>query len=428
MKELSPEELQQYILLCNRCGTCQDVCPTYKMTGRENDVARSRIRLARLVLEGKYRWEEDQELIDAMKSCLLCKACVSNCPSGVPTDQIMVQARNEINKVKGISAFNKIVYRGVFSHPNRVAILGNLARFYQNSFASSLVRKSGFLKLFKDYGKAEQLLPVMPKKNLHEELSNVLHPIARPKLSVIYFTGCAVNIFYSRFGKASIDVLQKNNIQVHVPNVSCCGGPHLSGGDFEEARRLAEKNIDMLMELKPDAILTDCATCSGVLKGYGELCADSSRIGRKAAEFSSLIKDISEFLVDANLSTSYRRLDASVTFHDPCHLSRGQGLTTPPRQLLQQIPGLRLIEMSDAEMCCGGAGSYGALQPGMSRKILERKMANFAKSGADYLATSCPACAMQLEYGLRRHAIAGEVVHPVELLSQTLLETVSNSK
>lgn len=418
MKNLSPEELHRYVLLCNRCGTCQDVCPTYQATGMETDVARSRIRLARLVLEGKYRWEEDEELIDAMKSCLLCKACASDCPSGVPTDQIMVQARNEINKVMGMPPFNKLAYRGVFSHPSRVALLGKLTRLYRRSFASSLVKKSGILNLLKDYGKAEELLPRSGDRNLLDDLEQLLVPIDKPRFKIVYFTGCAINIFYSRFGSASIDVLQKSDIQVHVPRVSCCGGPHLSGGDFAEAGRLAVKSIDAVMALEPDAVITDCATCSGVLKGYGELLAGDDGNREKAERFSASVKDISEFLVEKGCRPETAAMEATATFHDPCHLNRGQGIVTPPRKLLQQISGLRLIDMEGADMCCGGAGSYGALNPNMSRTILDRKMEHFAATGADYLVTSCPACAMQLEYGLRRHNLSGEVVHPVELLSR----------
>lgn len=421
MKKFSPEELRQHILRCNRCGTCQDVCPTFQATGNESDVARSRIRLARLVLEGKYRWDEDTELISAMKSCLLCKACVANCPSGVPTDEIMVQARNEINARKGLPWFNRLVYRGVFSSPSRVEMIGKLARYYQNSFAKTLVRKFNILRLFNTYGKAEELLPRIPAKPLRRELAELLVPIEHPRGNVVYFAGCAINIFYSRFGRASIQTLQENNIRVEVPEIHCCGGPHLSGGDFAEAHRLAISNIDRILSLQPDAILTDCATCSGVLKGYGELLADHPTHAAKAARFSGLVQDISQFLMGMELSFPLRSLPTTATFHDPCHLVRGQGIAKPPRQLLAKIPGLKLVEMANADVCCGGAGSYGVLNPDMSRKILERKMAGFKATGADYLVTSCPACAMQLEFGMRSHGLKGEVVHPVELLAKAMV-------
>lgn len=418
-KEFTTTELQQTILKCNRCGTCQDVCPTYQITGNENDVTRSRLRLVRLVLEGKYKWGEDPELTDHIKSCLLCKACVTNCPSNVPTDQIMMHARNEINKAKGLPLFNRIAYRGVFSHGDRLSVLTKLIRVYQNSFARSLVRKSGFLNLLRNYGKAEALLPPIPEKSLKARLPEILKEVPNPKQHVVYFTGCAINVFYGRFGMATIQVLQHNHCKVEVPSVVCCGGPHLSGGDFEEARRLAKINIDTILQLQPDAIITDCATCSGIMKEYDRLFEDDPQYQEKAKQFSALIRDVNEYLMNLALIPPQGVIEGTATVHDPCHLGRGQKLAHPPRQILQSIPGLKFVEMSNADMCCGGAGSYGAIYPDMSREILAKKMEGFLESKADYLVTSCPACAMQLEFGLRKHKLEGKVVHPVELLARS---------
>lgn len=426
-KEFNKAELQKSIFQCNRCGTCQDVCPTYKITGNENDVARSRLRLIRLVIEGKYQWGEEDEMTDHFKSCLLCKACVEACPSSVPTDQIMIHARNEINKLKGMPLFNRIAYRGVFSHGERLAVLTKLIRVYQNSFARSLVRKSGFLNLLKNYGKAEELLPPIPEKSLKASLPKILKDVPNRKHNVVYYTGCAINAFYGRFGMATIKVLQHNQCKVEVPSVVCCGGPHLSGGDFEEARRLARINIDTILALKPDAVITDCATCSGIMKEYDRLFEDDLEYQDKAKHFSEIIRDVNEYLLTLDLIPPEGEIEGITTIHDPCHLGRGQNLANAPRQILQAIPNLKFIEMGNADLCCGGAGSYGAVYPEMSREILAKKMQGFAESNADYLVTSCPACAMQLEFGLRKHKLEGKVVHPVELLAKSY-ETATTRK
>lgn len=418
-KQFEREDLYQAISRCNRCGTCQAVCPTYRITGNENDVARSRLRLIRLIAEGKYDWGEDKALTDHIKSCLLCKACVTNCPSNVPTDEIMIQARNEINKAKGMPLFNRIAYRGVFSHGERLNALSKLIRVYQNSFASSLVRKSGFLRLLKNYGKAEALLPPIPAKNLRANLPKLLKDIQNPRKRVVYFTGCAINAFYGRFGEATIKVLQHNRCRVDVPRVVCCGGPHLSGGDFEEAMRLARINIDTVLKCEPDAVITDCATCSGIMKEYDKLFENDPEYREKAREFASLIRDVNEYLLELGLEKPTGSILSRVTIHDPCHLGRGQDLANAPRKIVTLIPGLEYVEMKDADMCCGGAGSYGAINPDMSRDILAKKMGAFQESKAHYLVTSCPACAMQLEFGLRHHKLDGEVVHPIELLAKS---------
>ncbi|MEL7565670.1 MAG: (Fe-S)-binding protein [Dehalobacterium sp.] len=416
-KEMNQKQFQEKILKCNRCGTCQDVCPTFKVTGNENDVARSRVRLARMAVEGKYPWGSEAELTEHLKSCLLCKACVDQCPSNVATDEIMMQARAKTNMVKGLPLFNRLAYRGVFSHNRRLAALGKLIRIYQKSGARWVVKNSGVLKLFRDMGKAEDLLPYIPKKTLREMLPEILCPPREVLHRVAYYPGCAINVFYSSIGKASIEVLQKNRCQVLVTDSVCCGGPHQSGGDFEEAKRLARQNIDSVLSENVEAIITDCATCGSILKEYGELLEDDPEYREKAKEFSLKVKDINEFLLEIDFFQETGSLSGIATYHDPCHLVRGQKISQAPREIIGSIPGLEFREMKEADMCCGGAGSYGALHPEMSRKILDRKMNHFKETGANILVTSCPACAMQLEYGIRRHGLKARVLHPVQLLN-----------
>ncbi|MEL7564162.1 MAG: (Fe-S)-binding protein [Dehalobacterium sp.] len=417
-KELTKKELQEKILKCNRCGMCQDVCPTFKVTGNEVDVARSRIRFARMVMEDKYNWGEEQEMTQYLKSCLLCKACVASCPSSVVTDEIMMQARHQTNLARGLPLFNRVAYRGVFSHNFRLNVLGKLLRFYQKSGTRWVVKNSGVLKLLRNLGKAEGLIPVIPKASLRKQFPRILHTVPDPVHKVAYYPGCAINVFYSEVGKASIEVLEKNHCQVEVPETVCCGGPHQSGGDFEEAKRLARKNIDSFEKLNIEAIITDCATCGSILKEYVDLLEHDPDYREKAGKFSVKVKDINEFLCEIGFSRVVGSLEAKVSYHDPCHLVRGQKITDPPREILQSISGLELREMKEADMCCGGAGSYGALYPEMSKKILERKINNFKDTGADFLVTSCPACMMQLEFGMREHGLKARVMHPVQLLAQ----------
>lgn len=415
-KEMNQKQLQQKILKCNRCGTCQDVCPTFKVSGDENDVARSRLRLTRMVLEGKYSWGSETEMTSHLQSCLLCKACVTVCPSNVPTDEIMIQARAETNIVKGLPLFNRLAYRGVFSNNMRLVVLGKLIRFYQKSGTRWVVKNSGVLKLLGEMGKAEELLPGIPRKTLREMLPEILTPPQDAIRKVTYYPGCAINVFYSQIGRASIEALQKNKCQVQVSDSVCCGGPHQSGGDFKEAKRLARENIDSVLLENVEAIITDCATCGSILKEYSELLEDDEDYREKAKAFSEKVKDINEFLVGINFIREIGTVSGIATYHDPCHLARGQKNSLDAREIIRSIPGLEFREMKEADMCCGGAGSYGALHPEMSRKILDRKMNNFKETGADILITSCPACAMQLEYGMRRHGLVARVLHPVQLI------------
>ena len=111
-------------------------------------------------------------------------------------------------------------------------------------------------------------------------------------------------------------------------------------------------------------------------------------------------------------------VSARVTYHDPCHGVRFLKVKEEPREILRSIPGVELVEMKEADMCCGGAGSYGIFNPKLSREVLARKMNNYHNTKAEILATSCPACTMQLAFGLKLHDLKGVVKHPVELLAQ----------
>lgn len=157
--------MEEKILKCNRCGFCLEVCPTYVISQNEANVARGRVRLARLVCEGNYKWDSDPEIEENIKSCLLCKACVAVCPSTVKTDEIMMEARDKINAAKGFTMFHKLAYRGIFSNQKRFKTASGLARFYQNSGARWLVQGTGILGIAKKLKRMEALLPPLPKKS-----------------------------------------------------------------------------------------------------------------------------------------------------------------------------------------------------------------------------------------------------------------------
>lgn len=416
-KELSEKELHEKILKCNRCGMCQSVCPIFRITGHEMDVARSLIRYTRMLVEGEYDWGEDQEITDHFQNCLLCKACVDACPSGVLTDQIMIQARSEINHVNGLPFFDKMVYRGIFSDNKRLDFIRHLLRLYQCSGLNWILAKGRGTSL-KNVKKMGKFVPTMPKQSLREQLPSILRPVPNALHVVAYYPGCAINTFYPEIGKASIEVLTTNRNQVEVPPTVCCGAPHLSDGDYEEALKLAKQNIDFFEAFNVEAIITDCATCGNSLKGYAELLSNDTQYKDKALSFSSKVRDINEYLIQTGFSRNFGNVQATVTYHDPCHLNRGQRGSEPPREIIRSIPGVVFHEMQDADMCCGGAGSYSLRHSDLSEHILERKMANVKQTQATILATSCPSCIMQLSYGVKKYKIDAKVVHPVQLMAE----------
>lgn len=419
---MAEKTLESELKRCNKCGFCQEVCPVYQITKHEGDVARGRIKLARLICDGKYDWANNKGIADYINSCLLCKACVINCPSGVPADQLMIDARSRICEETGLSPIQRYAYRKVMSHRGRIDQSIKLAHFYQASGIQKLVDKTGVLNLIPRLKEKEMMF--RPAFKSTGKIEKELREVEEPKYRVGYFLGCATRIFFEDVALATIRVLQKMGCSVDLPPVECCGAPHWCTGDSHEAKRLADNNIKMLLEKDYDFIVTDCGTCGAVLKEYPEWFEDDEELLPFAEQFSSKVKDINEFIVnflnlnDLKLKPVYQL----VSYHDPCHLIRGQGISSEPRTILESIPGLRFVEMKEADWCCGGAGSYSQTHAELSQEILKRKLNNFKNTCAGTLATSCPSCMLQLSFGMRKYELPVPVciVHTIQLLDIAL--------
>lgn len=234
-----------------------------------------------------------------------------------------------------------------------------------------------------------------------------------------FFLGCAQSLLFDSESAASVRVLARNGCTVITPkNLVCCGMPAIGYGRQDLAQEHARLNIQLFEQAEVDIIITDCATCGSTLKEYGLLLEDDPDWSRRAAIFSRKVRDISEFLANIPLERPQGRLEARVTYHDPCHLRRGQGVWEEPRAIIRMIDGVDLVELSEADWCCGSAGSQLITHYETSSKVLQRKMDNIATAQAQFVASGCPGCQMQLNVGVRRNGLAVQVVHPVELLDR----------
>ena len=171
-----------------------------------------------------------------------------------------------------------------------------------------------------------------------------------------------------------------------------------------------------------DLVVTGCATCGSALKDYGTFFEGEER-EKQFDSFAAKVRDFSEFLFrDLKLtpedlsSGAERKGNLKVTYHDPCHLSRYQGIKEEPRQVISAIPGVELIEMDGADQCCGMGGSFGLSYYDISKKIADKKASAIRKTGADAVVTTCPGCRMQLVDALNRHGLPQRVLHLAELL------------
>jgi glycolate oxidase iron-sulfur subunit len=191
---------------------------------------------------------------------------------------------------------------------------------------------------------------------------------------------------------------------------------------------MAKHNIAALEKMKADVIVTECGSCSAFLKDYPELFENDPAMQGRAVRLAKQVKGFSEFMQERlPAGTAAKPISRKVTYHDPCHMSRYQGVVKQPRALLKKIPGVTYIELPDADRCCGAAGSYNVMHYEQSMKVLERKMENLQKTGAEILATECPGCIIQLTYGTRRAGLGVKVLHISELLREVYQGNVSNT-
>lgn len=180
---------------------------------------------------------------------------------------------------------------------------------------------------------------------------------------------------------------------------------------------MARHNIDLLLGLNVDAIITDCATCGSSLKEYAHWLADDHEYAGRARQFADKVRDISEFLAEIGIRPPEGKVETRVTYHDPCHLCRAQGIRAQPREMLLAA-GVELVEMEGADACCGSAGTQLITHYHTSVGILECKMDNLAATEAEIVASGCPGCQMQLSLGVKRRGLNAKVVHPSQLLAQ----------
>jgi glycolate oxidase iron-sulfur subunit len=237
-------------------------------------------------------------------------------------------------------------------------------------------------------------------------------------------------ILYSREHEATVRVLERNGCSViEVPSQVCCGALNLHAGDRRTAREMARKNIDAFLAADVEAIIVNSAGCGSAMKEYAELLEHDAAYAEKARRFVSLVRDVTEYLVELPFVPPRSPLPYRVTYQDSCHLVHAQKVRSAPRELLRSIEGLHLMEMAAPDRCCGSAGIYSFAQRDMSLRVLDDKMADIlatlslSKGNAELvegfvIATANPGCMMQLEAGLRRARLPGRVVHVVELLDE----------
>jgi glycolate oxidase iron-sulfur subunit len=406
---------------CVHCGLCLNACPTYRELGLEMDSPRGRIYQMVKVAEGAM--PIGPSYIEHIGLCLACRGCESACPSGVLYGRLVEAARAEIEAAIERPAPVRLFRWFVFEHllPSRFWLrLGGLGLWlYQKSGLRRLVRATGLLRLFGKLAEAEQLAPEAELPTFFRHYGKTFPAEGERRYRVALLGGCIANVFFARLNEATVRVLQRNGCEVVVPEgQTCCGALHVHSGLRRQARKLARQNIDALLEGGYDAIITNAAGCGSTLKEYHELLEEDPDYAERARRFVALVKDVNEFLASVELNPGLGPIAATVTYQDSCHLAHGQKVRAAPRKLLKAIPGLQFKEMALSDLCCGSAGIYNIVHTEMAMAILEKKMENVNRTGAELIATANPGCMLQLKAGVELYGRGQRVAHVVELLDE----------
>jgi glycolate oxidase iron-sulfur subunit len=433
---------------CIHCGFCLPTCPTYAVLGVEMDSPRGRIYQMQAVADG--RLEVSDAFVEHMYCCVGCRACETACPSGVQFGKLIEAAREQIQLTPTTtlatptpdlsstpasptkSSLAIRLLRHFFFDimlPSRLIltlVFGGL-KLYQRSGLQKLVHSTGVFDALNNLPtpfKGQLSTPEALMDNVRGDITLTPLPEITPasghtRYRVGFISGCIMDQVFRDINAATIRVLTANGCEVITPSAqNCCGALHIHGGEAEHGRNLARHNIDVFERYNCDFIIINSAGCGSTLKEYEHLLRDDPTYAARAHTFSHKMLDISEFLLTIDLNRDLGEVQRIVAYHDACHLLHGQKIKQQPRQLLKAIPGLTLVDLKEADWCCGSAGIYNITNQDMGQQLLERKMHNIAQTGAEIIATGNPGCMMQIAMGMRARGLPMEVMHPIELLDE----------
>ena len=410
---------------CIHCGFCLPVCPTYIATGQELESPRGRLHLISALLEGRI--DASDRTLGHLDLCLQCRACETACPSAVPYGRIMEDARASLlaapEERPRAWTWRTRLLREVLARPRRLRFALGLGRLYSRSGLQWLVRGPVGRALPQRLRTLEAGAPSLRDAPYRRSgtLAAAKGPGA-PSARVALLLGCIHGELYPRMHEATVQVLAHTGAEVVAPPQQvCCGALHSHAGDAETARALARRNIAAFEAAEVDAVIVNAAGCGAAMKEYGRLLRHDEAWAARAERFAAGVRDVLEYVAEADFAHDLGHVDRAVTVQDACHLAHAQGIREAPRVILEAIPGVELREQLTPDRCCGSAGIYALAQREMSSTVLAAKMAEIDDTGADEICTSNPGCTMQIEIGVRQSERPERLVrHTIELLAESI--------
>jgi len=419
------KELEDQLVVCMRCGMCQAVCPVFAETGREADVARGKLALLDGLVQEMFK--DPKGVNDRLMRCLLCGSCSANCPSGVKVLDIFIKARAILTGYMGLHPLKKAIFRGMLVRPE----------FFDSLMEWGSKLQGIFVKPVDDLLGASCSRFASPLGDRHfKALAPVaFHQMVEPMnsrpgasgLKVGFFVGCVIDKVFPGIGEAVMRTMDHHGVGVFLPeDFACCGIPALSSGDTVAFNKLVRYNLQKFTAEPFDFLITACATCTSTIKKLWPLMAQDldAETQEQVAAMASKTMDVSQFLVDKlgvrQVETQGGEKKVILTYHDPCHLKKSLGVAGQPRTLLQANPRYRFTEMAEADRCCGMGGSFNLQHYDISAAIGKRKRENIEQSGCEVVATSCPACMLQITDMLSQAGDRIQVKHTIEIYAESL--------
>lgn len=408
---------------CIKCGKCIPVCTIHNVNADEVTSPRGFIDLLGAYQRGDL--ELDFNAKDIFESCFLCTNCVDVCPKALPTDMIIEQVRADLADKFGIAWFKKVFFY-LLRHRTTMDILFKLGYVFQTcGFKIKAQTQSMEPRFTLPIIKKDRLLPSMAKTSFlnsyPENISN------GGKRRVAVFIGCLANYNYTEIGKGLVEILEELEIDVFIPKKQlCCGAPAYFTGDFATVDHNAKKNIEYFESFAADveAIIIPEATCSAMIKiDYEHFFHDQPQWLQRAKEIKKKVFMATEWLEHhTNLRevlASKGKSDLVVTYHDPCHARKMQGIYQEPRRLVSQ--NYTITEMSDPNACCGFGGVTMQTEKFHFAQAAGRpKAAMIRNTGAQVVTAECSACRMQINNSMFEADVDVVFKNPIELMAEAL--------
>ena len=423
--------LEDQIALCTRCGMCQANCPVFSQTHKEADVSRGKLVLVKGLIDQMF--DDPGGVNDRLQRCLLCGSCSHGCPSKVNTVDIFLKTRTIITQYLGLPVSKKILFKKILSNPATFNEIMGLVSSFQKFFfkKDQNFQNTSCARIASPLLRGRHIVP-LKKAAFNRTLDGLDYRINGKGVKVAFFVGCLIDKAFPNIAHSVVTVLKHFNAQVFIPAYQgCCGIPAAASGDLETFETLVKLHVDLFSKENFDYLVTACATCSStIIKLWPSLMKHGDKnVLRKIEALSEKTVDISWLMEKRfDLSAAFFPHDAGetcITYHDPCHLKKSLGIFHEPRQVLRAT-GKDLKEMAGSDTCCGMGGSFNLQYYDISSRIGLEKAQHINDTGCATVATSCPACMMQISDMLAPLEQKILVQHPVEIYADALAKTCTS--